>query len=66
MEKVLSEGLRLLNEQGHIKAGDRIILTMGDHTGDEGGTNSLRLVQMGDNGLVEHEPSQDICPIHRD
>jgi pyruvate kinase len=63
IEEVLSEGLRLLYDQGHIKTGDRIILTMGDHTGDEGGTNSLRLVQMGENGKVEHDPSQDICPI---
>lgn len=63
VNEVLVEGLRLLFQQGRIKTGDRIILTMGDHTGDEGGTNSLRLVQMGENGLVDHAPSQDICPI---
>lgn len=65
VEKVISEGLLLLADQGLIKMGDRIILTMGDHTGDEGGTNSLRLVQMGENGLVEHEPSQDIGTIYK-
>jgi pyruvate kinase len=63
VEEVLTEGLRVLCEQGHIKAGDRIILTMGDLTGNEGGTNSLRLVQMGEGGVVENDPSQDICPI---
>lgn len=57
---VLVEGLRLLFEQGRIKKGDRIILTMGGQTGDEGGTNSLRLVQMGENGLVEKYSAQDI------
>ena len=63
VDQALTEGLGLLYEQGRIKVGDRIILTMGEHTGTEGGTNSLRLVQIGENGQVENDPSQDICPI---
>lgn len=63
VEEDINEGLRLLYEQDLVKVGDRIILTMGDHTGDEGGTNSLRFVQMGEDGVVENDPSQDICPI---
>jgi pyruvate kinase len=63
VEETLSEGLSVLYEQGHIKEGDRIILTMGENTGNEGGTNSLRLVQVGAGGVVENDPSQDICPI---
>jgi len=66
MEETLAGGVRLLFLQGHIKAGERIIMTMGDHTGNEGGTNSLRLVQIGEDGLVEHNPSLDICPINLD
>jgi pyruvate kinase len=63
VEDSLTGGVRLLYQQGFIKKGDRIILTMGEHTGDEGGTNSLRLVQVGDDGYVEHNPSLDYCPI---
>ena len=59
VEQSLIEGVRLLYQQGNIKEGDRIILTMGEHTSDEGGTNSLRLVQIGKDGYVEHNPSLD-------
>jgi pyruvate kinase len=61
--QALNEGVHLLFERGDIKVGDRIILTMGEHTGTVGGTNSLRLVQMGEDGVVENDPSQDICPV---
>ena len=54
------EGIRLLLKLGHIEAGDRIIMTMGEHTGNEGGTNSLRLVQVGADGYMEYNPSLDI------
>lgn len=64
VEEALTAGVRLLFEQDHIKVGDRVILTMGEQRGSEGGTNSLRLVQVGDGGMVEHNPSQDICPIN--
>jgi len=60
VEKALVEGIRLLLQLGHIKAGDRIIMTMGEHTGNEGGTNSLRLVQVGADGYMEYNPSLDI------
>ena len=57
VEVSLFEGVRLLLQQGRIKVGDRIILTMGQHTGNEGGTNSLRLVQVGEDGYLENNPS---------
>ncbi len=60
VEDALLEGTRLLLQQGHIKAGDRIIMTMGEHTQNEGGTNSLRLVQVGADGYLEYNPSLDI------
>ena len=60
VEVALSEGVRQLVKQGYIKVGDRIILTMGEHTGNEGGTNSLRLVQIGEGGFSEYNPSLDI------
>jgi pyruvate kinase len=64
VEETLAGGIHLLFKQGYIKAGDRIILTMGENTGCEGGTNSLRMVQIGDDGYVDHNPSLDICPIN--
>ncbi len=63
VDQALNEGLHLLFERGDVKVGDRIILTMGEHTGTVGGTNSLRLVQMGEDGVVENDPAQDICPV---
>ena len=66
VEETLAGGVHLLFLQGRIKAGERIIMTMGDKTGNEGGTNSLRLVQIGEDGYVEYNPSLDICPINLD
>jgi len=60
MEEALTEGVRLLVRQGYIKTGDRIILTMGESSGNEGGTNSLRLVQVGEDGYSEYNPSLEI------
>ena len=57
VEVTLVEGVRLLLQQGRIKVGDRIIMTMGEHTHTEGGTNSLRLVQVGEDGYLEYTPS---------
>jgi len=60
VEEALAEGVQLLAEQGYIKSGDRIILTMGENTGSEGGTNTLRLVKIGEGGYVECHPGLDI------
>ena len=60
VEEALNEGVRILVQKGYIQAGDRIILTMGQHTGHEGGTNSLRLVQVGEGGYSEYSPSLDL------
>ena len=57
VEEALTEGVRLLVEQGYIRVGDRVILTMGEQTGNQGGTNSLRLIQVGEGGYSEYNPS---------
>lgn len=57
VEVTLTDGVRLLLQQGHIKVGDRIILTMGQHTHNEGGTNSLRLVQVEEDGYLGYSPT---------
>ena len=53
VEVALEEGIQLLVKKGYIKAGDRIILTMGEYTGNEGGTNTMRLVQVGADGYSD-------------
>jgi pyruvate kinase len=60
VEEALAEGVQLLVQQGYIKSGDRIILTMGQDTGSEGGTNTMRLVEVGEGGYSEIQPSLDI------
>jgi len=44
---IVEELLKLLKHKGLIKAGDRVIVTMGDKTGNQGGTNALRFVELG-------------------
>ncbi len=43
---------QLFNE-GRVAAGDRVLLTHGDHTGRHGGTNTLKLLHVGDDGIAE-------------
>jgi len=57
VEQALSQGVRILLKQGRIKVGDRILLTMGQKTGNEGGTNSLRMVKVGSEGALEYHSS---------
>lgn len=47
------EAIEHLFKLGHLAEGDRVILTTGDHTGQLGGTNTLKLLRVGANGLAE-------------
>jgi pyruvate kinase len=60
MDPVLMEGLRLLWRQGAIAAGDRVILTMGQNLGNQGGTNTMRLIKLGADGVPEHQTELDL------
>lgn len=42
-----------LFDQGKLSEGDRVVLTHGDHVGRGGGTNTLKLLSVGVNGMVE-------------
>jgi pyruvate kinase len=42
-----------LFEQGRLSEGDRVVLTHGDHVGQGGGTNTLKLLSVGADGMVE-------------
>ena len=45
--------VELLHAQGRLAAGDRVIVTTGDHTGLLGGTNTLKLLRVGQSGTPE-------------
>ncbi|MDT8319085.1 MAG: pyruvate kinase [Xanthomonadales bacterium] len=60
MNAAAQEALQALWRRGFVKAGDRVILTMGDKTGDEGGTNTLRLIKVGADGNCEHQSELDL------
>jgi pyruvate kinase len=39
--------------EGRLREGDRVVLTHGDHVGQGGGTNTLKLLSVGAGGMVE-------------
>lgn len=45
--------VELLFAQGRLVAGDRVVVTTGDHTGLLGGTNTLKLLRVGSQGTPE-------------
>ncbi len=40
------EAIQHLGRLGHLDPGDRVIVTTGDHTGELGGTNALKLLEL--------------------
>jgi pyruvate kinase len=60
MRKVLRSVVRHLLDQGRISEGDRVLLTMGDRIGNEGGTDTMRLVQVTDEGFAESQVPLDL------
>ena len=45
--------IRLLVEAGLLETGDRVVFTSGEHMETHGATNTLRLLQVGDDGKAE-------------
>jgi pyruvate kinase len=39
--------------QGRLSVGDKVVVTTGDHLGKLGGTNTLKLLSVGANGVPE-------------
>jgi len=60
INQAVAEAISNLAEKGVLAAGDRVIVTMGDSVGKEGGTNTLRLVQVGAHGLAEHQAELEL------
>jgi len=47
------DAIQHLFRLGHLAVGDRVLITNGDHTGQGGGTNTLKLLQVGHEGVAE-------------
>ncbi len=47
-EELLSEAEKVLVEHGVVKSGDLIVLTIGEPIGQAGGTNTLKIVRVGE------------------
>ncbi|NNE04223.1 MAG: pyruvate kinase [Xanthomonadales bacterium] len=60
LEQEMRQALHSLVKRGHLAPGDRVIVTSGDALGVEGGTNTLRLLQLGPDGKVEHQSELDM------
>ena len=46
-------GIRMLVKAGLLASGDRVVFTSGEHMETRGATNTLRLLQVGENGEAE-------------
>jgi len=60
MDSAVRQGLRSLWRKGAIVTGDRVILTMGESLGNQGGTNTMRLIKLGADGSPEHQTELDL------
>ena len=60
IDQAVAQAISNLVEKGYLGAGDRVIVTMGDALGKEGGTNTLRLVQVGAGGAAENQNELDL------
>jgi pyruvate kinase len=59
-DQVIHDALQKLWHAGAVSAGDRVIVTMGDQTGKSGGTNTLRLIRLDNEGGSESETKLDL------
>jgi pyruvate kinase len=60
IEDIIGDALQILWRIGAIVEGDRVILTMGHKLNNEGGTNTLRLLRIDQNGGVDRRTELDL------
>ena len=59
LNKAILEAIHTLSVKGHIHPGDRVVLTSGDSLGNKGGTNTMRLFQVGEDGTINYRTELD-------
>jgi len=52
---ITSEAINHLFKYGLLKTGNRVIFTMGEQMGSQGGTNMMKIIQVGADGNPEHQ-----------
>lgn len=52
---ITSEAINHLFKSGLLKTGNRVIFTMGEQMGSRGGTNMMKIIQVGADGNPEHQ-----------
>ncbi len=60
MEKNLRNAISMVLDRGLIRVGDRVLLTMGDRLGNQGGTNTMRLIQVSEEGFADAQTELDL------
>ena len=60
VNEAVTEAITNLVEKERLAVGDRVLITMGSSVGKEGGTNTLRLVQVGADGHADHQAELDL------
>jgi pyruvate kinase len=60
MEKVLRKAIAMMLDRGLIRVGDRVLLTMGDRLSNQGGTNTMRLIQVSEEGFADTQTELDL------
>jgi len=55
LNEALLEAIHTLSDKGLIHPGDRVVMTSGDSLGIEGGTNTMRLFQVGEDGTIDYQ-----------
>ncbi len=53
--EITSEAINHLFKNELLKTGDRVIFTMGEQMGSQGGTNMMKIIQVGADGNPEHQ-----------
>jgi pyruvate kinase len=57
--EITSEAIHNLFQKDLLKNGDRVIFTMGEQMGSQGGTNMMKIIQVGADGKSEHQMDFD-------
>ena len=57
---MIKNAIAMLLDQGLLKPGDRVLLTMGDRLSNQGGTNTMRLIQVSEAGFAENQIDLDL------
>ena len=60
VDEVIEDSLQVLWKIGAVSEGDRVLLTMGDRMGNQGGTNTLRLIAINGQGAFDHRTELDL------